>query len=1059
MLDVHVLGVVRASTDGADHPLGGAKQRALLALLVIARGRPVSSDHLISEIWEEEPPRDPAHALQARVSRLRAALPIEIDLLDGGYRVDPAVIQTDSARFQSLCDHGGLLLADGAFAQAAECFHSALELWRGGAFAGLQGFTALRVESAKLERMRAAALSDRIDLDLTLGLCSTVVPELHALVEEQPFAERYWGQLMTALYCDDRAKEALSAFADARTAFAEGLGVEPSSNLGRLHVKILREHPPESLLRLSSRAGERGARYEEAAASDTAPAGPLTSNQPEILFASLSVRRALMLTGPAGIGKTHLLRAASAHFEAHRFFAPILTASSLSQSVPLGVFAGAGRFLPHEWTSPAALIDQYTRHRSKTVLLVDNVDQLDEASLFVVAQLIRTSRIPAILTSRDLTEAPDEIRSLYDSGDMTEVVVNCLTAADADELGTQILSGPLTPAARSRIFDAARGNPLHLREVITASRDEGRLVQNGPAWELRGDPASTPRLTQLVGERFQCLDDDGLEAAAKVAIAGEYPAEVLGKAACRALARAGVVEYSTHGWLRLAHPLDAEILSARLSAVLWHDLTNEVIQVLLSDITQDWPVARRRAHILALDNDEPIDVGATIAVAGHALGMFDERLALRAAQAVVAQEPTSTEGHRILGLAASSLGLLDQADASFTQADAHAESAAERTAVALARARHLGVSLHDAAGALAVVQVALETVADPDEAAHLRRDAVRWAVTAGQGIDAVGVPDGSHDAAATLGLITAAMSGVITGPLTDTETALALLRRVPVEVIQTVPGGTALIELTTVMAISNTGDMAATRHRLLGLISDAEGQGAASLGAWEYALGLSELLSGDAERAYALGVSASAHLEWRDITGLLPAARALAGAAAHATNRPDAAASHFKAIPSAADLDPKVVMLRAWAEAWQQKVADRRGQSSRILIDTARWLLAAQHTYFAAVLAHCAVRVGEDLSDAVAIIDEANSIAGGGLVNMIAIHGTATVAGDVAALRRIAADAQELGMLTTAADTWLSLARGASKGGEDEFRVHHLRLAADELLGKVPGMALWAQPT
>lgn len=126
LLDVHVLGVVRASTDGADHPLGGAKQRALLALLVIARGRPVSSDHLISEIWEEEPPRDPAHALQARVSRLRAALPIEIDLLDGGYRVDPAVIQTDSERFQSLCDHGGLLLADGAFAQAAECFHSAL---------------------------------------------------------------------------------------------------------------------------------------------------------------------------------------------------------------------------------------------------------------------------------------------------------------------------------------------------------------------------------------------------------------------------------------------------------------------------------------------------------------------------------------------------------------------------------------------------------------------------------------------------------------------------------------------------------------------------------------------------------------------------------------------------------------------------------------------------------------------------------------------------------------------------------------------------------------------
>lgn len=1056
MVDVNVLGPVCASTEGDQHPLGGAKQRALLAHLVIARGGPVPTARLIRELWGDFPPRNPAHALQARVSRLRSALPLEIALLDGGYQLDASDVQTDSARFEALSEEGLRLLAEGHFARAADCLHGALELWRGPAFSGLLNYTALSAEAVRLEKVRAAAVADRIDLDLVLGRCTTtVIAELHALVEEQPFAERHWGQLMAALYCDSRGNEALNVFADARATFSEGLGVEPSGNLGQLHLDILHEHPPASLMRLSAAANADGAPTLVSGADGPSPPLPLTSNHPDTLVELLCTHRTLVLTGPAGIGKTHLLRAISAHFEAQRFSAPVLSASSLSHRVPLGVFAGSAAPLSQEWTTPAPLIDHFSRHRSKRVLLVDNVGQLDEASLFVVTQLIHTSRIPTILTARDLTEAPPEIRALYDAGDLAEIPVGQFTAADADEFVARMLGGPLVPDARCRVLAAAQGNPLHLREVIAASRDDGRLVSSGSAWELHGAPALTARLTQLVGERFRGLDDIGLESAAKLAIAGEYPTDALTDDACRALTRAGVVEYSAPGWLRLSHPLDAQILGSRISAPLWRDLTNEVLEVLLSDVTADRPVARRHAHILALDLDQPIDAAATLAVAKHALGAFEERLALRAARAVVAEEPDNAEGHRTIAVAASELGQIDLAEEAFGAAVRTATSDSEQVAVALARARHRGVKLHDAAGALAILQQALDSVNDSVEVDHLRRDSGRWANLAGQSGEAVAAPGDSADTTVITGLITAAMSGVITGPLEDGQAALVRLSQVAPETIALVPGGADLIELTQIMAMSNTGDMTATRRRLEHAIADAELHGAESLGAWEYALAFTELLSGSAERAYRLGVSACAHLDWRDIAGLLPAAGALAAAAAHASGRAALAEEYFSAIPSTADGDPKVVMLRAWSEAWTHNVKGDAENASRTLLDTARWLRTAQHNYFAAVLAHCAVRVGVDVAAGVAIIDEAGTVTGGALVKMFSRHGAATIAGDTVVLDELARNAKELGLTTTAADTWLSLSRLPRRGDAAEMRWCRQRLEVDELVAQTPTMALW----
>jgi DNA-binding SARP family transcriptional activator len=1054
VLDVLVLGSVQAAADGADCALGGDKQRALLARLVVARGRVVPPERLIAELWDEGPPRDPAHALQARISRLRATLPVEIELLDGGYRLDPGDVRTDASRFERLCEHGGWLLADGSLTQAAECLNEALALWRGPAFDALPPVAALEAEAVRLERVRAAALADRIDVDLALGRSSAVLPELHALVENNPLDERHWGQLMVALYGSGRAQEALEVFARARATFADQLGVEPSGNLGQLHTQILRDESPASLLRhVASSVVETLDDLIEGTSEplDRAP----TSNDPAAVVALLRGHRALLLTGPAGIGKTHLLRAIAAGFQAQHRLAPLLSASTLSREVPLGVFAGVAGLAPEERSSPSALIDFFARHRSMTVLLVDTVDQLDEASLVVLAHLIRSSRLQVIVTSRDLTLAPEEIRALYDSGELTEVAIAGLTDVEAERLVTQMVGGSLTPDAGPRMLRTAGGNPLHLREIVTGSLNDDRLVETEHGWELYGSPAHTPRLAQLVGERFAGLDDACFEVATMVAIAGELPAGALGQAERRTLAGEGVLEIADSGWLRLADSLDAEFLLARCSAVLRRELAHEVVQILHSDAAAALPEARRRAHVLALELDHPIDIEATMALAEHALGAFDERLALRAAEAVVLCAPESAHAHRIAGLAASSLGRSDVADAHLDAAVRTATSERERTAVTLARAHHRGLRHHDAAGALSLIDDARHVIDDPDQIAHLDRAAMRWAAVAGHGGEGASGPGAAADAAAALELITVAFSAVITGPLVDAHRVVAQLRQASGEVIDLVPGGAALIELTEIMALSNSGDVVATRHRLHQMIADVGDREPETLGMWQYALGFSELFSGDAERAYALGQSASTNLQWRDVAGLLPAARALVGAAAQATDRVAEARKEFDAVPPTATNDPKVVMLRAWADARRDHAEQRPDDAVRRLLDTARLMLTAQHTYFAGMLAHCAVRVGRATPEAAEVLDEARRIAGGGLLELFARHAEATLAHDRAALDTIAGDARELGMASTAADTWLTLATSPDREEAEGARAQRQLRAVDRLRSEAPTMALW----
>jgi YVTN family beta-propeller protein len=224
--------------------LGGPKQRALLAILVLRRGEAVSSDRLIDQLWGERPPATAAKTLQGYVSHLRKALGNEVLLTrGGGYLLAAAADQVDAGRFEAMAADARRALAEGDASAARELLDAALGLWRGGPLAELAYEPFAQGEIARLEEARLAALEDRIEADQMLGHDRDVIGELEALVALHPHRERLLGQLMLALYRCGRQTDALAAYRRGRDALNDELGLEPGPELRELEQRILTHDP------------------------------------------------------------------------------------------------------------------------------------------------------------------------------------------------------------------------------------------------------------------------------------------------------------------------------------------------------------------------------------------------------------------------------------------------------------------------------------------------------------------------------------------------------------------------------------------------------------------------------------------------------------------------------------------------------------------------------------------------------------------------------------------------------------------------------------------------
>ena len=247
-VEVGILGPLEVSRAGRAVPLGGPRQRAVLALLLLEAGRVVSMDRLAEGVWAGHPPEGWARTLQTYVFHLRQALEPGrargaagevLVTRDRGYLLRVDREHLDGMLFQYRFTEGRAALEAGRYAEAAQTLRAALDLWRGQVLADLADYAFTRPEAARLEELRLAAVEARIDADLALGRHDALTAELEQLAAGHPLRERFHAQLMLALYRCGRQADALAAYRRARALLADELGIDPDEPLERLHAAVL----------------------------------------------------------------------------------------------------------------------------------------------------------------------------------------------------------------------------------------------------------------------------------------------------------------------------------------------------------------------------------------------------------------------------------------------------------------------------------------------------------------------------------------------------------------------------------------------------------------------------------------------------------------------------------------------------------------------------------------------------------------------------------------------------------------------------------------------------
>ncbi|MGI5455844.1 AfsR/SARP family transcriptional regulator [Streptomyces sp. CA-249302] len=250
-----LLGPLRAWRDGAELELGSPQQRAVLAALLLRRGRAAGVGDLVDGVWGVDPPPGAVSVLRTYVSRLRKLLepdrhpgapPRLVVSLGDGYALRTDTVSSDLDLFEEYAARADRHRAAGEKTIAAELLRTALGTWSGTPLAGVPGPYA-EAERTHLERRHLGTLESRLRLELELGRHEAVLPELAALRDAHPLRENVCELLLLALYRAGRQAEALEEYTRTRRTLVEELGIEPGPSLRALHTRILAgvdEEPP-----------------------------------------------------------------------------------------------------------------------------------------------------------------------------------------------------------------------------------------------------------------------------------------------------------------------------------------------------------------------------------------------------------------------------------------------------------------------------------------------------------------------------------------------------------------------------------------------------------------------------------------------------------------------------------------------------------------------------------------------------------------------------------------------------------------------------------------------
>ena len=404
-MDLFLLGPVEARRDDGLVALGAPKQRALLAMLALQVGRPVSVDRLLAGLWGEHPPSSAPKMVQQYVSELRR-------LLDGdgagiltrgrGYELRLAEGVVDVVCFERLLD--------------ADRPREGLALWRGDALADVADEPFAAAEIRRLDALYLRAHEQAVDAELRVGRHHEVIDELETLIAEHPLREPLHGQLMLALYRSGRQADALDAYTRARAALVDQLGIEPTPALRELHTAVLRQDhaldaspsDPQASTPLPFHRGDPRERLQVVPRRVPPPVPPTPTvgreRQLDRLQALLTdpATRLLTVVGPAGVGKTRVALELGRTYAAARpggvAFVSLATVAA-SEDVAPAITQALGLPLTPAMTPQEALTLQLSSQR--LLLILDNFEHVLEAAPLVADLLAAAPKVTVLATSRE----------------------------------------------------------------------------------------------------------------------------------------------------------------------------------------------------------------------------------------------------------------------------------------------------------------------------------------------------------------------------------------------------------------------------------------------------------------------------------------------------------------------------------------------------------------------------------------------------------------------------------------------------------------------------------
>ncbi|WP_406100305.1 BTAD domain-containing putative transcriptional regulator [Streptomyces sp. NBC_01013] len=479
-----ILGTTQAlRDDGTAVAIGGARLRALLAVLALRTGRTVPVAVLVDEVWDGDPPADASGALQALVGRLRRALGhAAIASADSGYRLAAEPDSVDLFRFERLAGEGTRALEAGDPAKALSVLDDALGLWRGPALADLPDRHAV---AARWTARRLDARRTRLTAALALGRADEALPELAALCDEHPIDEPLQALRLRALRDAGRTAQALAAYDGVRRVLADRLGTDPGPELSALHAELLRQEPARPLPKTAPRAAPR-------TPGPAAPQGNLRARLTsfvgrerdiDALRGDLSRARLVTLLGPGGAGKTRLSQETAESFDPASWpdgvwlaeLAPVDDPEAVPEAVlgALGaretVLRGAGaeelRAAERGAAEPGAgeALTRLTEHcsRRRMLLLLDNCEHVIAAAAALADHLLaRCPELTVLATSREPLGVPGEfVRPVEPLPDPT--ALRLLAERGAAALpGFRVDADEATAAATAEICRRLDGLPL-----------------------------------------------------------------------------------------------------------------------------------------------------------------------------------------------------------------------------------------------------------------------------------------------------------------------------------------------------------------------------------------------------------------------------------------------------------------------------------------------------------------------------------------------------------------------------------------------------------------------